>query len=225
MELYEKDIVTCEEMKQLEKAADNAGLSFYQMMENAGTKAAQLIVQNCPEAIKKPRAAIFCGKGNNGGDGLVVARKLKEAGWIVTVIMVEGESATEDAIKNYKLVKDEVEILDWHEAPASGGYDVIVDAIYGTGFHGELREAGKASVQIINKFEYQKSIVFALDIPSGLPGDYTGIDDPEISVMADYTITFHAKKPVHANGRMSDFLGNVLVADIGIADAISKGAE
>jgi len=137
--------------------------------------------------------------------------------------MVEGDAVTEDAKKNYDLIKDKVEILDWHEAPASGGYDIIVDAIYGTGFHGELREAGRASVNIINKFEYQKSIVFAIDIPSGLPGDYTGIDDPEISVMADYTITFHAKKPVHANGRMSNFLGNVLVADIGISEALAKG--
>ena len=223
MELYEKETVTCGEMKELEQAAAAAGLSFYEMMENAGTKAAETVIANCPEAVKKPRVAIFCGKGNNGGDGFVVARKLFEAGWVVTLILVEGDPETEDAIRNYKLIKDKVEVLDRHEAPASGGYDIVVDAIYGTGFHGELKEASKAAVELINKMGYQKSIVFALDIPSGISGDMTGRDEPEKCVMADYTIAFHARKPVHDNVRMTDLLGNIVVADIGIGETIKKG--
>ena len=72
MELYEKETVTCEEMKELERAADAAGLSYSRMMENAGTRAAEIIRENIPKSIEKPRAAVFCGKGNNGGDGFVV---------------------------------------------------------------------------------------------------------------------------------------------------------
>ncbi len=223
MELYEKTTVTCAEMKELEKAAAAAGLSFYDMMENAGTKAAEFVISRCPEAVKKPRVAIFCGKGNNGGDGFVAARKLFEAGWTVTLVLVEGDPETEDAIKNYRLIKDKVEVLDMHEAPATGGYDIVIDAVYGTGFHGELKEASKAAVELINKMGYQKSVVFSLDIPSGISGDMTGRDEPEKCVMADYTIAFHAKKPVHDNGRMTDLLGIVEIADIGIGEAVKKG--
>ena len=222
MELYEKETITCEEMKQLEKMAASKGLSTYEMMENAGTEAAKIILGKCPEAIRNPRAVVFCGKGNNGGDGLVVARKLNEAGWATVVVLVEGNPATEDAKKNYDLNKDKLEILDRREVPASGGFDIVVDAIYGTGFHGELREAGKAAVEAINKMGYQKAIVFAMDIPSGISGDDNGRDEPKNCVTADYTITFHSKKPVHDNPRMTDLIGNVIVVNIGIKEILKE---
>lgn len=222
MELYEKETVTCGEMKELERAADAAGLSYSRMMENAGTRAAEIIRENIPKSIEKPRAAVFCGKGNNGGDGFVVARRLSEAGWSVVAVLVEGEPATEDAKKNYLLIRDRIEVMNRRAAAATGGYDVVVDAIYGTGFHGALKDEGLNAVELINKFGYQKADVFSLDIPSGLPGDYDDWKEPEKSVMADYTITFHAKKPVHDHRRLSNFLGDVIVADIGIAEALRK---
>lgn len=222
MELYEKETITCEEMKQLEKMAAGKGLSTYEMMENAGTEAARIILEKCPAAIKSPRAAVFCGKGNNGGDGLVVARKLNEAGWTTVVVLVEGDPVTEDAKKNYDLIKDKLEILDRKQVPASGGFDIVVDAIYGTGFHGDLREAGKAAVEEINKMGYQKAVVFAMDIPSGISGDNTDRDEPKKCVTADYTVTFHGKKPVHDNPRMTDLIGNVIVADIGIKKVLKE---
>ena len=128
----------------------------------------------------------------------------------------------EDAKKNYELIKDKLKILDRREVPASGGFDIVVDAIYGTGFHGELREAGKAAVEAINKMGYQKAIVFAMDIPSGISGDDTGRDEPKNCVTADYTITFHSKKPVHDNPRMTDLIGNVIVVNIGIKEILKE---
>lgn len=110
--LYKKEIVTCSEMKALEKAADEAGLSYYQMMENAGTRAAELILQHHGQT---ENALIFCGKGNNGGDGFVVARKLREAGVHTQVILVEGPPATNDAKTNYQLIREHMPILTAHD--------------------------------------------------------------------------------------------------------------
>lgn len=222
MELYEKSTVTCDEMKQLEKAAADAGLSTYEMMENAGTKASQLIIEKCPQSIKRPRVIVFCGKGNNGGDGFVVARKLMEKNWDVAVVLVEGRPETEDAARNYDLIKDKVEVISPEDAPVTGGYDIVVDALYGTGFHGTLKDKGRAAVELINKMGYQKALVFSMDIPSGISGDMTGRDEPEKCTSADYTIAFHSKKPVHDNKLMTDLMGSIQVVDIGIKDTLKE---
>lgn len=226
MELYEKETVTCAEMQELEKAADAAGLSYYQMMENAGSAAAEMILDQVSATAGRIRAAVFCGKGNNGGDGFVVARKLSQAGWKVVVILVEGEPVTEDAKANFRWVLDNLEVMNRRAAAATGGYDVVVDAIYGTGFHGTLRAEGQNAVELMNKWGYQKADVFALDVPSGLPGDYEGGEEepvPQQAVVADCTISFHAKKPVHNHGKeLSSFLGDVKVADIGIQGVLKE---
>lgn len=257
--------VTCAQMKILEQNTDAAGLSYYQMMENAGTIAANRIVEitmalpisdGCvadegtadkaagdaqrrqyPYMLKRPiRARIYCGKGNNGGDGFVVARLLHQKGWKVEIILVDGEPSTPDAIANWKLAmelgipmedrtKDQTketassvagsdEALAGETAP-----DVIVDAIYGTGFHGMLRERGAAAAAEIADAKAGGARVFALDIPSGMGGDLT--DEGELDsrcARADVTITFHAKKPVHLQPFAADYCGQIITADIGIVD-------
>jgi len=257
--------VTCAQMKILEQNTDAAGLSYYQMMENAGTIAANRIVEitmtspigdGCvadegtadkaagdaqrrqyPYMLKRPiQARIYCGKGNNGGDGFVVARLLHQKGWKVEIILVDGEPSTPDAIANWKLAmelgipmedrtKDQTketassvagsdEALAGETAP-----DVIVDAIYGTGFHGMLRERGAAAAAEIADAKAGGARVFALDIPSGMGGDLT--DEGELDsrcVRADVTITFHAKKPVHLQPFAADYCGQIITADIGIVD-------
>ena len=255
-------------MKILERRADEDGLSYYQMMENAGTRAAEEILdrmeyrrvlQRSGEArsdgedrvaeavsVGKPiespngdvlnggaaeRAFVFCGKGNNGGDGFVVARILSGQGYDVTVILVDGLPKTEDSIVNFELLKElPIRIMDMTVNERAlmelkGAPDIIVDAIYGTGFHGKLKSNGLKSAIYINRFSSGedaavkdgKTKVFALDIPSGLGGDLT--DEKELersSVTAHYTITFHAKKPVHLQSFAAKYCGRIIVADIGI---------
>lgn len=255
--------VTCGQMKILERRADENGLSYYQMMENAGTCAAEMIMakydaDRADNALNPEKAArqsaegfkvaeqmtagstvhdikdkasadgtdrvlVFCGKGNNGGDGFVVARKLQEAGFEVTVILVDGEPVTEDSITNMELIRDNIRImnmktderllLNLRVAP-----EIIVDAVYGTGFRGELSGNGLKAAIFINKLHETKGArVVSLDIPSGLGGDMTNIKDlDKNSVRADYTITFHARKPVHLQSFAADYCGETAVADIGI---------
>lgn len=246
--------VTCGQMKLLEQRADADGLSYYQMMENAGTCAAETVMKKLSEwendsfkvaesqveyvAIssdslnndgkffekRKKNVLVFCGKGNNGGDGFVVARLMCEAGYNVTVILVDGEPKTPDSITNYKLLKklpvkffnmaaDDRVMLQLKGVPIA-----VVDAVYGTGFHGELKSnALKVAIYINKLVSMGVSKIFALDIPSGLGGDLTNeklLD--KNSIKADYTITFHAKKPVHLQKFAAPYCGEIIIADIGI---------
>ena len=220
--------VSCDRMKELERATDESGLSYYQMMENAGNIAANRINEITMATRQRPHpsgrqltARIYCGKGNNGGDGFVVARLLKQKGWDVSLVLVDGEPQTPDAITNYGLAKElGIPVADLcAKADEPGNPDVVVDAIYGTGFHGRLREKGAAAAAEIADAKAAGSVVFALDIPSGMGGDLT--DESELDercVKADHTVTFHAKKAVHLQDFAAKYCGQVIVADIGIVD-------
>ena len=211
--------VTSSQMKEIEKKAAEAGLSYYQMMENAGSGAAEHIAKN--HSVSGKSVLIFCGKGNNGGDGFVAARKLKEKGAETKLVLVEGEPKTEDAIKNKQLcVSLGIPILDADEKgaelrPAAAGADLIIDAIYGTGFHGELRERVRGITGLINN---SKAIVYALDIPSGLNGDSGNADIDTVN--ADETIVFHRMKPAHVDGESSRYCGRITCISIGIESVL-----
>ena len=253
--------VSCAQMKILEQNTDAAGLSYYQMMENAGTIAANRIVEititspindtiapaicGDKNGVEEPpvhsyayqldrpiRVRVYCGKGNNGGDGFVVARLLYQRGWAVELVLVDGEPTTPDAIANYKLTREQsipAWPLDAFEGESEGedkgegeevpSPDVVVDAIYGTGFHGQLRENGAKAAAQIAAARAKGARVFALDIPSGMGGDLTEETTLDSRcVRADVTITFHAKKPVHLQPFAKEYCGQIITADIGIVD-------
>lgn len=209
--------VTAAEMKRLEQQADAAGLSYRQMMENAGAAAAALALRTCPGAKS---AAVFCGKGNNGGDGFVAARHLANAGLAVRLYLVEGEPVTTDAIYNCGLAREmglPVLAADTLDEPEQAEFlqsaDLILDGVYGTGFHGTLRPEGLAAARRMNDAPGR---VLALDLPSGLEAD-SGTA-AEGAVQADLTVTFHAAKPCHRLAAAQ--CGRVEVADIGIGTAL-----
>ena len=215
--------VTIAEMKTLERLADENGLSYYQMMENAGTSAAKFILAKAPDA---KRFLVFCGKGNNGGDGFVVARVLMLAGKEVMVILSDGEPKTEDAIKNYGLIKDSLHVYRMNRLSEAiyaagieetlGKVDAVVDAIYGTGFHGNMWGGALEAANLTASLKEGGTKVFALDIPSGMNCDAESEDEVGKSFEADYTITFHAKKPIHLQDFAQARCGEIYVADIGI---------
>lgn len=180
-------IVTTSQMKEIERRGDASGLSYYQMMENAGTAAYRFLRQQYPNV---KHIVIFCGKGNNGGDGLVVARLLAEENLSVTVILVEGVPVTADAKKNYALLPATVTVLPISDPMPE--CDLIVDALYGTGFHGALRPNGAHACQRMNG---HTAPVIALDLPSGCNAD-TGKATYD-AVQAAHTVVFDSWKHIH----------------------------
>lgn len=258
--------VTCGQMKILEKRADEDGLSYYQMMENAGRGAAEFIMEKAgysktlrnarefygssspgvaeiavftwmkttprmdinDEIFVSKRVFIFCGKGNNGGDGFVAARIMAGAGYEVTVILVDGPPVTPDSIRNLELLKAEhITVADMESDKTAlmrlkGRPGIIVDAVYGTGFRGELTGNGLKAAIYINHFSDEehpenRPVVFALDIPSGMGGDLTKEKKLDTNcVKANYTLTFHARKPVHLQRFAAEYCGEIIVVDIGI---------
>lgn len=217
-------IVTSSEMKQIEQDANARGLSYCSMMENAGVAAAQSVVQQVGGTAA--RVLVFAGRGNNGGDGFVAARHLHYTGAKVKVVLVEGLPKTGDAAENLQLLRAlGIEILDLvqQEEKICGllaHAQVVVDAIYGTGFHGELREAAKKATGIINSASAQ---VFALDLPSGINADNGELD--ENAVRADITVVFDSFKPAHFIYPALEYCGALECVDIGIVPACREGAQ
>lgn len=215
--------VTAAEMKIIEKEADENGLSYRQMMENAGTGAYRIIRERFPET---EQLMIFAGKGNNGGDGCVIARLAAADGIKTNVVLCEGRPATEDAGANFDLIEGmkgveimtfgmlERNLLSYNGAHSEifSPKTVVVDAIYGTGMHGEFRNDDIRQIcGIINEVACP---VVSLDLPSGLNCD-TG-EAASGCVQADLTIAFHSMKPAHVMEETLYYCSETVVCDIGI---------
>ena len=187
-------VSTVAQMRNLDKSAmEEFGISTDLLMENAG-QAVYFVILN-EFGIKKKRFVVFCGIGNNGGDGLVVARKIHSNGGEVKVFLLGDEAKFEGVAKrNFEIVsKLPIEISNVASIDSIKSAvlhsDAIVDAIFGTGLAREVNGIYNDVIQLIN--ESQKT-VFSIDIPSGINGD-TG-EMMGIAVKADYTVTFGLPK-------------------------------
>lgn len=201
------------------------------LMENAGRNAAHIIHRECAGVST---ATLVCGVGNNGGDGLVIARHLHNFGWAVRVLVVGDPSRmTPDTATNYKTVNamnlSQCVTTDWMEChaflSAAPAGEVVVDALLGTGFSGEVRPPVDGAIRAI--LMTRPRTVVSIDVPSGLDAD-TGFRGSAI-VKADFTITFVAEKVGFESGEAQLFLGRVFVADIGapfeLTEAARSGAD
>ncbi len=209
--------VTAAEMKERERAANEAGLLYIQMMENAGRAAYAELKRRVP-ALR--RLLIVAGKGNNGGDGFVMARVAAKEGVQVRVLLAEGEPKTADAKTNLaRLAETAAEVVRDTEQAAFGA-DAVVDALYGTGFHGELRPDGAAACALMGRERERGAFVLALDLPSGVSADSGEV--AEGAVQADATVTFDCTKPLHFAKASKPFCGALVCADIGIGKALGE---
>lgn len=207
-------IVTAAQMKAIEQAGNAHGLPYLQMMENAGLAA----YAEMKKALPQPGTLlVVCGKGNNGGDGFVIARAAAKEGWMVAVLLAEGEPKTPDAITNFERLHSlPVEICTDGFGLSAESFTVVVDALYGTGFHGSLRPSGLAACALMNRQHEKGAFVLAVDLPSGINTD-TG-EVAEGAVRADLTVTFDSFKPLHTAASSAPFCGRIVCADIGIRD-------
>jgi hydroxyethylthiazole kinase-like uncharacterized protein yjeF len=187
-------VTTTEEMRQLDReAVEKYGIPEELLMENAGLAAARVIQTRF--GTKKKSFLILCGAGNNGGDGLVVARKLHSLGAKVQVILLgKTENFSKVTGINFNAVKKlaiQVVVNPDKETIIEKSLlsEAIIDALFGTGLTRPIEGIYYQAIKIIN--ESQKT-VFSLDIPSGINGNTGGING--IAVKADYTVTFGLPK-------------------------------
>ena len=207
-------IVTAAQMKAIEQAGNAHGLPYLQMMENAGLAAYAELKNVLPQPGS---LLVVCGKGNNGGNGFVIARAAAKEGWNVTAPLAEGEPKTTDAITNFERLHSlSVNICADCTVLETQHFDVVVDALYGTGFHGALRPSGLAACGLMNRLHKSGAFVLAVDLPSGINTD-TG-EVAEGAAHADLTVTFDSYKPLHVAESSAPLCGKIVCSDIGIRD-------
>ncbi len=208
-------VLSVESMRKLEQAAVDGGLSFLRLMENAGSAAARII--RSTYAMDGRRVTVLCGNGNNGGDGFVIARKLMEEGAQVTVVLMCGAPTTPQAKDTLaRLRGTAVELCNLETEPflaaeAVRAAGMIVDAVFGIGFHGALPDYMRHLFRLVRE---SAAPVVAVDIPSGLCAD-SGEADPD-TPRAALTVTFSALKPALIAAAAAVYYGRVEVAAIGI---------
>jgi len=212
-------IVTAAEMREIDRAStERFDVPSITLMENAGTAVAQFILENYSDA---QRIAIVCGKGNNGGDGFVVARKLHLAGRVVEVLLLAAPSELKgDAAAMFErlpvrpVVIQNAQELRAESSRSLGNCGVIVDALLGSGFKPPVKGMYGEVIAAIN---HSGKTVVAVDIPSGADSDQATAQSGEGIVRADAIVTFTAPRPAHVYGELTR--GPATVAPIGSPDA------
>lgn len=211
-----------QQMQQMEQKAVERGVSMEQLMEYAGGAAARFVQRKYE--LRGKRVTILCGKGNNGGDGYVVARLLRECGAYVSVVLAEGFPATDLSRQAYGRMGAGVISADWEREPravrqAVSDADIIIDGLYGFGFHGAVPEYIGVLIQLANQ---SRAPVIALDIPSGVECDTGAVHGP--CIQADYTVTFTVPKVGHILYPGREYCGQVVPAAAGIPAEVVEQA-
>src|SRR5215813_8164979 len=210
-------ILTCDEVRQAEREAiSRPGGSTLVLMQRAGRAVAQFCLAN----FKFRSVCVVCGKGNNGGDGMVAAEALRQGSDVSVVILAKdaSELGADAAAMSARLGVEPIWIagegdLESESVREALASDLILDAIVGTGFKPPLRGLAKAAVAAIN---HAIGTVVAVDLPSGVGADSkTPIRDGNSDVVFSHGIvTFIAPKPAHVFGELTP--GPIAVSEIGV---------
>lgn len=243
-------VVTAAEMREIDRlTTERHAVPSLLLMEAAADASARAVASLFPENFPDIRVLVLCGRGNNGGDGAALARLLRTAGADVEILLFgRVEETRGDARTNFEIARrlasaDTATRLRFFECPGGGdrwqqtrsqlaGYDVLVDALFGTGLsrplEGVFREAVAALISAREARapgESSRPFVVSLDVPSGLDADSAEpIGD---AVRADLTVTFTAPKPANVFLPASHLNGRLVVAGIGspaslVAEAPSR---
>ena len=211
--------ISVDQMYQIENNGHDMGFLKKFMMENAGAAAVKRLVEKLGD-VQSKNVLVFVGLGNNGGDGLVMARHLAGYGANVTVILLgtPEKIKTEESNWNWSILKKMPSVKLIHGDPINFDFkpDVIIDGILGTGITGEIREPYASAINFINESDCYK---FAVDVPSGVDPQ-TG-ETANIFVKADMTVTFHKMK--QGIPKRKDLTGELFAEKIGIPPEAEKG--
>jgi len=231
-------ILTAEAMRGVDRmASERLGLGGLVLMENAALGVVDAIGSRYPDAES---AAIFCGPGNNGGDGLAVARQLATRGYAVEVFLADGgrplagdaavqlEICRRLGLSIHSLAPETPDELQAAAAPleladalaAAGQHDLVIDALFGTGLARPLTGLFARLVEGLNELPRPR---VAVDIPSGLSGSRAALPGPHLR--ADLTVTFAAPKVAHVFPPAADAVGELVVTDLGFPPHLVDAAE
>lgn len=213
-------ILSPDEIRNAEDKANENGLTFDDMMESAGAGCAGHILLNYPDARN---IVILCGKGKNGGDGFVIARYLNENGRSVSVIKAFSCPSDSLSEKNRELIDGTVNIYDGSHITKGiikliNSADIIVDAVFGIGFRGELPVSVR---ELFSICKASSAARIAIDVPSGLSAENENNDD---CFTADETLSMLCFKKEHIYKPFSDLCGKVTVIPIGFG-VFGSGTE
>jgi len=226
MEKYSPDkkciVMTREQVRAFDSWAINTlGIPGVVLMENAGRSCADLIKEKL-SGVTTPGICIFCGTGNNGGDGYVIARHLLNSGFGVVVVVCGDRSKIKgDAKINLDILERLGQTITQLNLDAdiagqvqtcAAGCNMLVDALFGTGLKGRLSDEYKELIESINA---QDMPILAVDIPSGLDCD---MGMPlGAAIRANYTVTFAAVKSGFTfTSRAAQYTGEIFIASIGV---------
>lgn len=206
-------LLTPSQMRSAEKISDMNGVSYSQLMDNAGLKLADIIKSN---ARSRRKITFLCGKGNNAGDCFVAAKHLKKDGFDISIVLLCGQPQSELAVKNFNIIKDSVYVSENPDAVRNS--DIVADGVFGTGFKGKLDDSMK------NIFENipDSALKIAVDVPSGGNSLSGAVSDGTFK--ADITVTFGLPKFGMYQYPLNDFCGRIITADIGFTENVIENA-
>lgn len=218
---------TPKQMKTIEENCEKNSLPHRELMEAAGDAIAMQICQIGLDISLSSGTVFICGSGNNGGDGFVAARLIAEIGFPVTIALVCGDPSTKLAmteycelsgLKNVEVlsIEDNAEKLKKIMSEAA----VIVDAVFGTGFHGYLPKQVKDCFAMA---EESLAVKIAADVPSG--GDCLNGTIADGAIKADITLALGYKKIGMLMQPLSDYCGEIIRADIGFTEKCLDGID
>jgi hydroxyethylthiazole kinase-like uncharacterized protein yjeF len=224
-------VLTAEQMREVDRlTTDRYGVPSLQLMENAGAAVADYLAQAFPD-LSARNILVLCGKGNNGGDGFVVARRLRERGAPPRVFLFTEIAAVRgDAAVNLQLwqagrgeLQAVTSLSEWAMArEALNEADIVVDALLGTGIKGPVEGLLACVIEDVNSWREKRParlgrtrarFVISVDMPSGLPSGNEDFGGPVIS--ADVTVTFTAPKVGQLLAPRADCVGKLVLRDIG----------
>lgn len=205
--------------------AKTQNIAMYDLMEAAGLAVFKLMTKS---SVKNKSLLVVCGKGNNGGDGFIVARLAKEAGWRVTVLLfAKSQALSGDALQAFKKLQKIINVIEESTTDSLNNqltkilhqehFTHIVDAIFGIGFRGVLPQNISNAIEQLNKEKTEK---IAIDLPSGV--NATTGDVTNIAFIANTTMSFIVHKQGLFTGQAVNYVGKVKLATLGLSQPFIK---
>ena len=207
-------VLTAAQMREVDRRTSELGIPGIVLMENAGERVVEFLARQYAP-LEAQRAVVLCGKGNNGGDGLVVARQLhtRFRPQALSVVMAgDPKEMRGDAAENFRMLQAVGSPVSMEVTPEMKTATIVIDALLGTGIHGPAAGRTAELIRAINR-DFPSAEIVSVDLPSGLDSD--SALPPGEAVRARHTVTFTAPKPCQVLSPACEFVGQLHVAPIG----------